>query len=584
MTNLYIPIFGLLISLLTNIVFFSKKRIKSKETEIYKIMLITSLVDSFILTIIIFLGYINFYTMTLIKILNKIDFLMYLFWMSSLYLYIISLDINNNFKKIRKITNILNIISSVLILFTSITPHNNNGTMYVVGLSSNILYITIAIYLILTIINIIKSKKSIFNTKYIPIYTLIIIIFVALIIRKVNPTLIITSAVLSFINLIMYFTIENPDMKLLTELENNRTLIESNNEEKSNLLFKISQEVRIPIKNIENVSSNMVNKKTKLDLIDDAKNINIEAKNLSLLVDNILDISNMDINKIKLYKNKFDINKVYNEIILITKNNLKNNIEFKTNIINNLPLLYGDSIKLKQIICSILNYSIKNTKKGYIELDIDAITNYDIARLIITIKDTGKFIELNEINEIMSYSSNEIINNNNLLMNLKEINNIVKILNGTFLIKSKKNEENIYRIIIDHEFEINKKLTNILKDKKQVLLIDDNYEELKEYCKILKQYNIKVTTSMYGSDSINRIRNNEHFDLIIIDDEMQPYNAIKTFEELNKIPNFKTKVIIMLGLNKEFISEHYINDYKFKDFILKRKYKDELKRIVDKYL
>lgn len=75
----------------------------------------------------------------------------------------------------------------------------------------------------------------------------------------------------------------------------------------------------------------MLNKKTKLDLIDDAKNINIEAKNLSLLVDNILDISNMDINKIKLYKNKFDINKLYNEIILITKNNLKNNIKHLKN-------------------------------------------------------------------------------------------------------------------------------------------------------------------------------------------------------------------------------------------------------------
>lgn len=584
MTNLYIPIFGLFISLLTNIVFFSKKRLKSKETEIYKTMLITSLIDSLILSLIIYLGYINFYTMSLIKLLNKIDFIMCLFWMLSFYLYIISLDKTNNFKAIKKISNILNVVALFLIIITPVLPHNNNGVMYVDGLSSNILYITITIYLILTIINVLKNIKNIFNTKYIPLYILLVIIIFTLIIRKLNPTLIITSAVISFINLIMYHTIENPDMKLLTELENNRTLIENNNEEKSNLLFKISQEVRLPIKEIERISTNMLNKKTKKDLINDAKNINIESKNLSLLLDNILDISSMDINKIKLYKNKFDIYKLYNEIVLIIKNNIKNNIEFKTNITNNLPLIYGDSIKLKQIICSILNYSIKSTKKGYIELDIDSITKYDIARLIITIKDTGKYLELNEINEIMSYSNEEIINDTCLFMNLKEVNNIIKILNGTFLIKSKEDEGNVYRIIIDHEIEFKNTIKNIIKDKRHVLLIDDNYEELKEYRKILQQQDIKVTTSMYGSDAINRIRNKEQFDLIIVDDELGPYNAINTYEELKKLPNFKTKVIIMLGLNKEFISEHYVNDYKFKDYLLKRKYKEELKRIIEKYL
>lgn len=582
-------LFYILIILIT---YFSKEKLDTSETRIYTQILLTS-----------FLSLVSELFITLIPIIEgslifnislKIYLILCVLWLSYFmeYVFIITRNDKNkikiNYKQdYKKIYKFFWIIVSIILLNILVLPikyFNDKGMKYSYGPSVNLVFFLSAIYMIIMSFYIIKNIKSLKNKGYLPILFLIIFMSVIAIIQKTNPGLLLANTCFAIITSLMYHSIENPDMKLLTELENNRTLIESNNEEKSNLLFKISQEVRIPIKNIENVSSNMLNKKTKLDLIDDAKNINIEAKNLSLLVDNILDISNMDINKIKLYKNKFDINKLYNEIILITKNNLKNNIEFNTNIINNLPLLYGDSIKLKQIICSILNYSIKNTKKGYIELDIDAITNYDIARLIITIKDTGKFIELNEINEIMSYSNNEIINDNNLLMNLKEINNIVKILNGTFLIKSKKNEENIYRIIIDHELETNKKLTNILKDKKQVLLIDDNYEELKEYSKILKQYNIKVTTSMYGSDSINRIRNNEHFDLIIIDDEMQPYNAIKTLEELNKIPNFKTKVIIMLGLNKEFISEHYINDYKFKDFILKRKYKDELKRIVDKYL
>lgn len=583
MTNLYIPIFGLLIALLTNIVFFSKKRIKSKETELYKIMLITSLIDSIILSLIIYLGYINRYSLTLIKILNKIDFIMYLLWMSSLFLYVITIDKTNKLNKIKKVVKTINIIFLILIIIAPVLPYNNNGIMYVSGLSSNILYVSIALYLILIIIYITKNKKNILNTKYIPLYILILIIFIVLIIRKYNPTLIITSAVLAFINIIMYFTIENPDIKLITELENNRTIIENNNEEKSNLLFKLSQEVRVPIKEIENISSNMLSNKNKKELIEDAKNINIESKNITLLIDNILNISTMDINKIKLYKNKFDIYKLYNEIKLITKYNIKKDIKFNTTIINNLPLIYGDSIKLKQIICSILNNSIKNIKEGYIELDIDAITNYDIARLIITIKDNGYFLEIREINEIMSYYSENEINDSDLNLNLKEVNNIIKLLNGTFLIKSKKDSENVYKIIIDHEID-NIKPIKYTNKRPKILLIDNNYNELKEYKKILKLYDVDVTTSMYCNDAINRLRNNEYFDLIILDDELEPYNAIKTLEELKNIRNFKTNIIIMLGLNKEFIKEHYINDYKFKDYIIKRNYKNELKKIVDKYL
>ena len=86
------------------------------------------------------------------------------------------------------------------------------------------------------------------------------------------------------------------------------------------------------------------------------------------------------------------------------------------------------------------------------------------------------------------------------------------------------------------------------------MLINDNTEELKKYSKLLKSKGIDVTTGMFGKDCIDKIKYGEVYDLILIDDEMQPYNAIETYNELKKDINFKTKVIIMLGLNKEFIN------------------------------
>lgn len=588
---IYFSIAGLINLIVLLIIFFTKRRKYLFENNIYVAMMLATIVG--IINEIIMVYCVP--TLEIFPLIKegvaKLFLIITELWIFLLSVY--TLIVSNNILKINETKTKKNIylllfIYIVCVFITIILPINyaynntNDSWLYTYGPSTKVVFITAIIYISFCLFYIIKNKLIKKTKKFIPIYTYIVLSSFVSFLQQINPNILMISFVETIILLLMYHTIENPDMKLLEELENNRTLIENNNEEKSNLLFKLAQEVRIPIKEIESISANMLEKTN--DLINDAKNINIESKNLSFLVDNILDISSMDINKIKLYKNKFDIYKLYNEIILMTKNNIKNDIKFNSNIINNLPLIYGDSIKLKQIICSILNYSINNTKNGYIELDIDAITNYDMARIIMTIKDTGKCLELHEINEIISYSSEKITNDNNLTMNLKEVNNVIKLLNGTFLIKSRKNEENVYRIIIDHEIEVKNNLTNILKDKKQVLLIDDNYEELKEYTKILKQENIKVTTSMYGNDCINRIRNKEKYDLIIIDDEMQPYNAIKTYEELMNIPNFKTKVIIMLGLNKEFIKEHYINDYKFKDYILKRNYKKELKRIIDKYL
>ena len=66
--------------------------------------------------------------------------------------------------------------------------------------------------------------------------------------------------------------------------------------------------------------------------------------------------------------------------------------------------------------------------------------------------------------------------------------------------------------------------------------------------------------------------------------EMTPYNAVTIIEELKKDENFKTKIVIMLGMNKECIKEHYIKDYKFKDYIIKRNYRTEIERIINKYL
>lgn len=588
MPNLYVPFYSLVIAILLNLVFNFKSNIGSLETKIYSKMLIANLIDSLLVSIIIFWGYIGNYNMSIIKFLNKIDFVMYLLWIS--YFFIYNYNIKFTSEKVLKLVKLFNVIVVIIIFITKVVPYNNDGIMFVTGISSNILYIVILLYLISSIYVFIRYIKH-FYKKTIPLLVLITIIIFALVIRKNNPELIVMPAVLSVMNLIMYFTIENPDMKLLEELALNKNLLQHSNEEKSNLLFKLTQDVKLPVENICNNSKDMLNMKKINDLKNSSKLINDDANRVRFIINDVLKINDIDYNKIKVFNDTYDINILYKEIVLMIKNKINKEVKLNTKIDKDIPILYGDNIKLKQILYSLLTNSIKYTNKGNIEFNINHFIQYDVCRLIININDTGCGIDIDKINKVLNDEGVDI-NSNLIELDLNSVKKLINVLGGSIFIDSNKLGTKIsivldQRIYETEEIKHNKELNNYIKyigREKNVLLIDDNYDELNKYAKEIKKYNVNVDKSMFGKDILNKIRNNIKYDLIIIDDEMNPYNAVTIMEELNKEDGFKTNIVVMLGLNKEFIKEHYIRDYKFKDYLLKRNYKTEIKRIIDKYL
>ena len=321
MTNLYLPGYAFILSLILNVIFFSKKRLKSKETKAFKFMLVSSLIDSSILLLVLILGITKNYTIQLINILNKIDFIMYLIWIISFFIYNLHLlNLKEKyFELIKKISIGLGLIFSILIFITSINSVNENGIMYVDGLSSNILYLSILLYFIFIISMLIVNIKNLFNKKYIPMAVLVLIISLGLFIRNYDPTLLITSSILAITNLIMYFTILNPDINMLEEISRNRELIERNNEDKSNLMFKISCDLKSPIRNLINLSDSLLKNKNKQNETY-LRKINNELNRLLFTLNYEF---NTNIINVKTIENTYNVKAVFNEIVTIIKNNSK---------------------------------------------------------------------------------------------------------------------------------------------------------------------------------------------------------------------------------------------------------------------
>lgn len=606
MKELQLPSCALIFSILLCLIYFSKKKVKTIENKVYGVMLLMGTLDCLIITIermLVISGNINDITPlvnAVLQITNKVDYIALITLSSCLFIYTLLITVTKSKDKIKpiiKIISIINFIIFVIMLFLNVELITSGNIISVSGGPIIPAFITCGIYILLsifiTLVNIHKLSK-----KHIPIVSIIFIFLFLMFIFKNDPYIMIISIAVTFVNYLMYFTIENPDLKVVNELLRNRELVEKQMEDKSRFLFEMSQEIKTPTKNILSVVKNY----DKLDEDTDKKEsigiIGNNANNILFKLNDILNISSMDASKIKISNNEYNTLNLFNNIKNITKNSIGNkNLKLEIDITDNVPeKLYGDDVKLKQIIMSVLFNSIENTKEGLISVKIDSIVRYDVCRLIVKISDTGSGMSLSKVNSILDDNSelteNDVIKLDELDMDLKATIKAVKLLGGSFNIKSEENKGSTFTIVIDQKCDIEEK-TNIVKDalkyssdvfgKKRILIVDDDKEELFKITDILSKYNVDINTTMSSKDCIDRIKAGELYNLIIVDDELKNSSAMSVLKELKRLKKFKTPVIVILDKSKEHFKKYYIEDG-FDSVIIKNDLTDEVNKIIKEHL
>ncbi len=597
METLILPIATQLLAILLLFIYFGKKRLNTKETKVYSRMLIINFLYA-LMAIITFLYAKTYGNNMVIAIMQKIYMSLMLLLIINILIYNISIvNIKNNLKKVFAI--LIKCFSVILFIFVFITRLNviNKGNILDGnGLSYDIVLFATVIYFILiitsAIVMFIKNKSGF--TKDLPFVCLIILYVVGLVIRNYYPSVMFENFLFTFMLFIMYFTIENPDLKVVNELLRNRELVEKQMEDKSRFLFEMSQEIKNPTKNILGIVKNYDKLQDDIDKKDAVRLIGSNANDLIFKLNNILDISSMDASKIKIFNSVYDTLNLFDNIENITKNSIGNkNIKLEIDVNDNVPKkLYGDDVKLKQIIMSVLLNSIENTKEGLISIKIDSIVRYDICRLIVKVSDTGCGMSLSKVNSILDDNSeltkSDVIKLDELDMDLKATIKVVKLLGGSFNIKSEENKGSTFTIVIDQKCNIEEK-SNIVKDalkyssdafgKKRILIVDDDKEELFKILDILSKYNVDINTTMSSKDCVDKIKSGELYNLIIVDDELKNSSAMSVLKTLKELKKFKVPVIVMLNKSKEHFKKYYIEDG-FKDFIIKDNVIDDIEKVI----
>lgn len=590
--NLILPIFSVFLLALLQIVFYSKERVNSSETKFYKYLMIISSLNIIFNIIGIYNGY-NSGDLAFLKFLNHLDLPLYFWWASLLLLYFVFIDLKES-KKLTLIRNIvigLNVLFTILTIFLPFDVIVSSAEGYAIGLCVNFVYAICAVYIILSLFESIRITRKGYYKKAVPVFVLIFLGAGAAVIQKSIPNLIIVPSVIVYIELIMFFTIENPDLKMLEEYNKNRELVAAGFEERANLLFKITQDVKNPIKKIKLYSDKILQSNDIEENNQMTYNISQISDNLINTVDEVLSISTLDRKNVKIYNLSYDVYNIFNQIIYITRSKLDKTIDFKYSISNTIPTkLDGDSLKLKQIICSLLLKD--NISNSIVDLDISYLIKDDICRLIITINKTASNLSLHDVNEILSsdieINKGKLEELDNLVVDYGIVKKLVDLLNGNFIIKT-DDKEITFTIIIDQLIDKNYNDNTVLKlaekisNKKKVLLVDDDYKELTALSNELKKNNFDVDAIMYGEDAITKLASDEKYDILLIDDEMTSGNAVVLIGRIDELKLNDLVKIVMLEGKKESIKKHYINDYSFVDCLIKDNYKEEIKRIKEQY-
>lgn len=581
-STIIFSISALCYTLILVFVFFSKKNYDSLENKIYSKLIIATFLGLIIeiSAVFVLLG-----DNKILSFLQMKGYLIYLItWISLFTLYVIA-----TFKKeIRYLPLgiVLYTLSIFAILILPTNIYNNDGMIYTYGPSINFVYLYSLACLILMAVYIVKNFKQLFKRKYLPIPLLVVLGVIVLVIQTLNPGLLLISSAEAIITFIMYFTIENPDLKVIKELNKNKKIIENANQGNLNFMFKITTEAKHYLKNMLNLSK-------KIESPSEVKQEIIDVTNeMGVVLNNVIDVSSMDIKNIKISGQSYSPRDLFKEIKLKYKD-LNKNVEFIVNISNNFPdKLYGDVIRLKQIIYSVIENSLKNTTNGFIAVEINSIVKYDMCRLIITIEDSGIGMRLEKVNEILNFNENVVMSDieqaQTMDMNLKMVKKFVNLLGGSLLLSSTKNKGTKVTIVLDQlvadtvkiNLEDNLAQYNNALDIRNVLVIDDDSKELAIINKIFSEMEIDGVCAMDGNDCLNRIRLKQNFDMIILDDTMETLNAVEIIKKLNlkNVP-----IVVMLDEKKMTLSKHYIKEG-FTDVINKNILETEIKRVIYKHL
>ena len=590
---------GLLVLFILIFIYYSKNISNRPQSNIFNGMMITA----YIMQLLYIANFIAIKAALNIFIFQKLYLVSIILFASLLFSYYFSVLIEDKYstkdsiidKKMQGLKYSIILINIVTFILTFMLDINLNDNL-IFGTSVIFAYGLYFTYIILDAILMIIGRNIISKSNK----KNLLIIFITNILLTIMNFIFINATIINFtpviIIFIIYLGIENIWIK-----ENQRLILEKNYSRKTSLdkvkfLSNLSHEIRTPINVIDGFSQVLIDSNDINSMKEDAKDIRIASKELTEIIDGLIDIATIDNGKLELILEDYNVSEMFENVINIANSRIKNkNIKFVSNIDKDTPeVLFGDQAKLEQILLNIINNSIKYTEKGEISLDVDVVKSRLMCRLKISIKDTGIGMKKEEITNIFN-EDKKIENNDSEKLGLIIAKKLLELMNGKIDINSIYGKGTEVSIIIDQKMVSNAEVTKKVKKKsikpfdskgKRILIVDDNKLNIKVAYKLLEPYNVEVEEVFSGQECLDLLDKDTNFDLILMDDLMPKMSGTETLDilkKLERIDGFYIPVVVLTANALAGEKSKYLN-IGFDDYLAKPIDRYELDRVLRKFI